>query len=223
METCLWEHSYTCGCSSLQDRVMGRMGVVHCSESEKSQDAIILANMGWWRLALESIRSRSLLFLHPLSFQHNHAVLISQRVSELEVERSVSWLWPLFPQVMVISAALGAEWSPVPQDQGRTAEMQAAFGRHCLSTLFLSSLLVWSPFFSLNSSAPLGNRPELPVQIGFTIFSWRLYTFALTLAQGVKNLPAMQEIQEMWVWSLGFALSRPALRHQSMEILQILS
>ena len=154
METCMWEHRHICGSSSFQDRVMGRVGVVHCSESEKSQDAIILANMGWWRLALGSIRGRSLLFLLPLSFQHNHAVLISQRVSELEVERSVGWLCPLFPQVVVTSAALGAEWSPVPQDQGRTAEMQAAFGGRCLSTLFLSSLLVWSPFFSLNASAP---------------------------------------------------------------------
>ena len=151
---------------------MGRMGVGHCSECEKSQDAIILANMGWWRLASE--RSRSLLFPLPLSFQHNHAVLIFQRISELEVERGVGWLCPLFPQVTVTSAALGAEWSPVPQDQGRTAEMQAAFGGHCLSTLSLSSLLVWPPFFSLNSSAPQGNRPELPVQIRFTIFFWRL-------------------------------------------------
>ena len=45
METCMWEHGHMCGSSSFQDRVMGRMGVVHCSESEKSQDAIILANM----------------------------------------------------------------------------------------------------------------------------------------------------------------------------------
>lgn len=107
MGACVWEHGHICESSGSWEWRMGRMWcwlLRICKESGCNYTT----GLGLIKLALQSAGSRYFLFPLPLSFQLSQSILFSQKVSELEVKRGITWQSSLLLHVRVISGTCGS-------------------------------------------------------------------------------------------------------------------